>query len=140
MRLTALKSPIALALASITVGCSTTSPFSEKAYEQATSLKVEALATMDRATEPFPTQKQAIEALSSNIEKAYEYAKGRPHNEETTGQWEIIKDPKRNSLGGFLAFWKKNTVLGTHFIGEAKIIVSDGFDTIIELESGKRKK
>lgn len=120
-------------------GCSTIGPFSQKAYEQATSLKVEALATMDKASEPYAGQKQSIDTLKINVEKAYEYAKGRPLNEETTKQWAIIKDPSRNSLGGFLKRWEDKSTLDKNFIQEAKGVVSDGFDTVIELESGKRK-
>ena len=127
---------IALALLA---SCTSISPFTPKAYEQATSLKAEALVIMDKATQPFSDNKQTVEALKLNLEKAYEYAKGIPKNEETTNQWAIIKDPSRNSLGGFLARWENKQTLSKDFIQEAKGLVSDGFDTIIELESGKRK-
>lgn len=120
-------------------GCSTIAPFSQKAYEQATSLKVEALAVMDKASEPFADHKQTVGVLKLNVEKAYEYAKGRPQNEETTRQWAIIKDASRNSLGGFLKRWEEKNSLLDSFIQEAKGLVSDGFDSVIELESGKRK-
>ena len=127
---------IALALLA---SCTSISPFSAKAYEQATSLKAEALIIMDKATQPFSDNKQTAEALQLNLEKAYEYAKGIPKNAETTNQWAIIKDPARNSLGGFLKRWEKDQTLSKGFIQEAKGLVSDGFDSIIELESGKRK-
>jgi len=130
---------VAVVVFGLLAGCSTIGPFSQKGYEQATSLKAEALATMDKAIEPFSTQKQGVEALKLNVEKAYEYAKGRPQNEETTSQWEIIRDPSRNSLGGFLKRWEDSQALKRDFIQEAKELVSDGFDTVIELESGKRK-
>lgn len=120
-------------------GCSTIAPFSQKAYEQATSLKVEALATMDTASEPYANHKQSVDVLKINVEKAYEYAKGRPQNEESTKQWAIIKDPSRNSLGGFLKLWEDKSTLNNSFIQEAKGVVSDGFDYVIGLESGKRK-
>lgn len=140
MKITVLRNHfVAVVAFSLLAGCSTIGPFSQKAYEQATSLKVEALATMDKAIEPFSSQKQGIEALKLNVEKAYEYAKGRPQNEETTKQWAIIKDPSRNSLGGFLKRWEDSQTLKKEFIQEAKGVVSDGFDTVIELESGKRK-
>lgn len=128
-----------LAALGLLAGCSTISPYSPTAYEQSTSLKVEALVTIDKASEPFSNHKQAVDALKMNVEKAYEYAKGRPNNEETTKQWAIIKDPSRNSLGGFLKRWEDKSTLQGVFIQEAKGLVSDGFDTIIELESGKRK-
>lgn len=140
MRVTVLRNHLVSVVAfGLLAGCSTIAPFSQKAYEQATSLKVEALATMDKAIEPFSSQKQGVEALKLNIEKAYEYAKGRPKNEETTRQWSIIKDPSRNSLGGFLKRWEDSQTLKEEFIQEAKGLVSDGFDTVIELESGKHK-
>lgn len=139
MRIAALRSQITVVIAFVLLtGCSTIAPFSQKAYEQATSLKVEAMATMDKATEPFSIHKQGVETLKLNVEKAYEYAKGRPQNEETTEQWAIIKDPSRNSLGGFLKRWEDSQTLKKEFIQEAKGLVSDGFDTVIELESGKR--
>lgn len=140
MRISAVQRRFAWSTAVILLaGCSTIAPFSQRAYEQATSLKVDALATMDKAAGPYASQKQSVDALKLNIEKAYEYAKGRPQNEETTGQWAIIKDPSRNSLGGFLKRWEDKSTLGEAFIQEAKGVVSDGFDSVIELESGKRK-
>lgn len=120
-------------------GCSSISPFSQKAYEQATTLKVEALATMDKATNEYSSQKQAIDNLNMNVEKAYEYAKGRPNNEISTHQWEDMKDPSRNLLGGFLKRWESSKSLSVEFIEGAKVNVSDGFDQIIGLESGKEK-
>lgn len=124
--------------------CTTIEPFNQKAYEQTTSLKVDALTTMDKATHPFSSERQSIESLKLNIEKAYEYAKGRPKNAEVVKQWIIIRDPSRNSLGGFIKRWKEQEInngkgLSPIFIQEAKGIVSDGFDEIIELESGKIK-
>lgn len=120
-------------------GCSTISPFSQTAYEQATSLKVESLAMMDKAVEPYANHKKSVDTLRLNIEKAYEYANGRPKNEITTKQWLIIKDPSRNSLGGFLRRWEGKSKLDRAYIQGAKTLVSDGFDTVIQLESGKEK-
>ena len=119
--------------------CSMIAIFSQKAYEQATSLKVDALAIMDKASEPFLKHQSEVEVLRLNIDKAYEYAKGRPKNDETTHQWEIIKNPSRNSLGGFLKRWEEDSILSAQFINEAKGIVSNGFDAVIGLESGKSK-
>ena len=123
----------------VIMGCTTIAPFSQRAYEQTTSLKVDALILMDKATEPFFNHKQAIQILKINIEKAYEYAKGRQKNEITTNQWAIIKDPARNSLAGFLKRWENKNQLDKIFIQESKELVSAGFDAIIELESGKIK-
>ena len=128
-----------LIAALIMVGCSTISVFNQKGYEQATSLKVDALALMDKAIDPYADHEKEIKILKTELDKAYEYAKGRPQNSETTDQWLIIKSPERNSLGGFMKKWKQEKALMAGIITEAKILVSDGFDTVIELESGKRK-
>ncbi|HEX9485660.1 MAG TPA: hypothetical protein VF976_01225 [Gemmatimonadales bacterium] len=122
------------------VSCGPTiSTFSLIAYEQATSLKVDALALMGRATEPYADHRADTESLSVRLAKAYEFAKGRPDNDISTEQWRILIDPGRNLLGGFLARWKKESRISTTFVTEAKGLVSDAFDTIIGLESGKLK-
>jgi len=121
------------------MACSTISPFNQRAYEQATSLKAEALMLMDKATKPYSEYRSEVESLRLNLEKAYQYAKGLPKNEITAKQWEILKDPERHSLGGFLKRWEKTSQVSANFIKAAKELISDGFDTIIELESGKRK-
>ncbi|MBI2950563.1 hypothetical protein HYY27_00640 [bacterium] len=131
---------MALAITILLVSaCATISSFSPAAYEQATSLKVEALTLMDRASELFVDHRVEAEALTLRVEKAYEFAKGRPKNEISTRQWAILKDPDRNLLGGFLKRWKAQSTLSGVFIQEAKGLVADAFDKIIGLESGKVK-
>jgi len=129
-----------LVLAGIAAGCRPTiSTFSPIAYEQATSLKVDALAVMDRAAEPYADHRAEPASLSVRLAKAYEFAKGRPNNNISAQQWRILIDPERNLLGGFLARWKKESKLSATFVTEAKGLVADAFDTIIGLESGKLK-
>ena len=94
---------------------------------------------MDKATEPFANHQKDVDALMMKVDKAYEYAKGRPNNSDSTKQWAIIKDPSRNSLGGFLKRWEEKSTLSKTFITEAKGLVSDGFNTVIGLEGGKLK-
>lgn len=131
---------LGLVLAAAVASCGPTiSTFSPIAYEQATSLKVDALGLMDRATEPYADHRADTESLTVRLAKAYEFAKGRPDNDISTEQWRILIDPGRNLLGGFLARWKKQSRLSTTFVTEAKGLVSDAFDTIIGLESGKLK-
>ena len=117
--------------------CSYTAPYSQFAYEQTISLKVEALELMEKATETYASHAADVQNLETNLEKAYEYAKGRPKNEISTKQWQILIDPDRNLLGGFLKRWKAKSTLSPTFIKEAKGLVSDAFDTISGLESGK---
>ena len=113
--------------------------YDKVAYQNATSIKVDTLVVMDKATEPYSQNESCVEALKIQVEKAYEYAKGRPKNEIVTKQWAIMKDPNRNLLGGFLARWKDKKTLSKIFITEAKNNISLGFDQIIGLESGKIK-
>jgi hypothetical protein len=129
-----------LLLAVTVSGCSSLiDKYDKVAYQNATSIKVDSLVLMDKATEPYPENKGAVHALEVKVDKAYEYAKGRPNNEIVTKQWQIMKDPTRNLLGGFLARWKDKGSLSTAFIAGAKKNVSLGFDQIIGLESGKIK-
>jgi hypothetical protein len=122
------------------VGCPRhIAPYRPEAYEKATSLKVDALNLMDKATEPYAQHQAAADTLRSNLDKAYEDAKGIPQNEVATQLWAILKDPNRNLLGGFLAKWQKESVLKKPFIDEIKVQVGDAFDKIIALESGKSK-
>lgn len=113
--------------------------YNEQAYQQAVSLKVESLALMEKATAPYENHENEIIDLKQELNKAYEYANGRPNNKETASQWELLKDPDRNLLGGFLHRWEQEETLSAGFIEEAKDLVGDAFTKIIELESGKRK-
>jgi hypothetical protein len=114
--------------------------YSQTAYEQATSVKAESLALMEKATEPYSQHAQEVAALLLAVDKAYEYAKGRPKNEISTEQWAKIKDPNSNLLGGFLKRWKEKGQLNSTFVKEAEAQIAQAFDQIIELESGKNKE
>jgi len=117
----------------------TISPFSATAYEQATSLKVDALALMGKATEPYRKHGDDVVALKLRLAKAHEFALGRPRNEISTQQWAILTDTSRHLLGGFLARWQRDSALSAAFVADAQAEVGRAFDTIIGLESGKLK-
>jgi len=121
--------------------CATISPFSPRAYELATSLKVDSLALMSKASEPFSTHRAAVEHLKLDIDKAYEFARGRPKNETSTEQWAVLRDPNRDLLGGFLRRWEQapNGKLNPVIVKEMRGNIADAFDAIIQLESGKRR-
>lgn len=113
------------------------SPYSHIAYQYGIDLKVDALRLMDDAEEPYEDHSRAIERLQTDLEKAYEFAKGRPLNEHSTAQWELMIDPEAHLLGGFLDRWKRRGSLPRPFIAESKELIAAAFDTIIQLESGK---
>lgn len=126
-------------LLTIFLSCKTISSFDQYAYIQATSLKVDALNLMEKATTSYTAHIQEVLPLKANIEKAYEYEKHRPKNEITANMWQIIKDTSRNLLGGFLTRWQAKDSLSPAFVNEAKMQVGEAFDLLIELESKKIK-
>ncbi len=130
--------PLLLA-ALLLAACTTISPFSQAAFDRAVALKVDALALVDKATEPYAEHRTEVADLRRQLDVAYEYAKGRPRNEESTAQWALLRDPNRNLLGGFLKRWEEKGRLSRALVDEAKGPIGDAFDTIIQLESGKRK-
>ena len=121
------------------LACSSISEFNQYAYQQAVDLKVESLDLISNADQPFEDYAGDVYSLKIGLSKAIEFAKGRPDNEISTKQWEILIDENRNLLGGFLKRWEEEDTLSPMFIDEAKKLISDAFDTIIGLESGKIK-
>jgi hypothetical protein len=122
-------------------GCvSNVAEYDRVSYQQAVALKVESLNLMDKAVEPYSDYEISVDALLVNLEKAYEYDKGRPKNEAVARQWEILKDPNRNLLGHFLQRWKDEGHLGKAYILGQKKNVSLAYDEIIGLLSGQIKR
>ncbi len=113
-------------------------PHSPRAYENATSLKVETLALMEKAKEPFDKHSAAIEALQLELKKAHEYVRGVPGNSLSARQWQLLIDENGALLGKFIRRWRERSTLGEVFITEFKGIVSDAFDEIICLEANKK--
>lgn len=117
--------------------CSTVSVYSPEAYKQAVDLKIESLNLMSYATASYEDYQAEVNFLKTELKKAYEFARGRPNNEISTQQWNILINDDRNLLGGFLKRWQDENILSQMFVDEMQMIVSDAFDTIIGLESGK---
>ncbi len=131
---------VTLFLLGLLGGCSPTiSPFNARAYDQATSLKVDALALMEEATDPYAEHASDVQRLQRELQKAYEFARGRPQNEISARQWELLLDPERDLIGGFFRDWKEQSSFSNAFVREKTAQVEEAFDIIIELESGKRK-
>jgi len=119
--------------------CSTIATYDQVAYEHATNAKVDTLALMDKATGDYSVHEKEVAAITLVLEKAYEYDKGRPLNEITVKQWELLLSPDHDLVGGFLRDWKHKSSLRSVFIAEKKQQVGKAFDQIIQLESGKLK-
>ncbi|WP_221392722.1 hypothetical protein [Dyadobacter sp. NIV53] len=120
-------------------GCSTISKFDQYAYTQATSLKVDALNVMGHANEPYQNHKTEVIAVQTAIDKMFEYEKNRPKNNVSEKMWVIVKDSSGHLFGGFVKRWQKENTLDAAFIKETQQLVSNSFDQISQLESGKIK-
>ena len=130
-----------LLLVTLAGGCSSLiAEYDQVSYQQAVSLKVESLALMDKAVKPYSDHEASVDALLINLEKAYEYDKGRPKNEVVTRQWEILKDPNRRLLGYFLQRWRDEKQLSEAYVVGQKKSVSLAYDQIIGLLSGQIKR
>jgi len=81
--------------------CSLIAHYGQVAYEHATSAKVDTLALMDKATGSYSDHPKEIEAVVIALNKAYEYDRGRALNKLTVAQWDILRDPNGNLVGGF---------------------------------------
>ena len=126
-----------VALVAVLVGCVPLSPLhSATAYGMATGLKAQALTTMSKATNPFDEHAEEVAALVLEIDKAIEYARGRPRNEIAVLQWELLMGPDAALLGAFLNRWEREDTLGDAFVQESRAQVASAFDSIIRLESG----
>jgi hypothetical protein len=140
MNLSGLRTSVALPCALfLCAGCQTISSYDQAAYEHATNAKVDALAVMEKATGSYSECRKDVEALNLTLLKAYEYDKGRPLNQITLAQWGKLLDPQRDLLGGFLREWKEDGSLLPKYVARKKQQIGEAFDTIIELESHKRK-
>jgi len=119
--------------------CSTISPFNQYAYQQATALKVDALALVDKSNEPYAQHAAEIADIETRCRKAYEYANGLPNNQDTANQWKIITDPDEGSLFAYFQLWKSEGQVRPAAIKDAEQQLAQHFDQIIQLESSKIK-
>lgn len=113
-------------------------PYSPTAYRNATSLKADTLALMDKATEPYSKYQQKVDSLLVEINEAYEYVHGIPSDNLSARQWEILKEPDGELVGRFFSRWKFKGTLSRAYIREFSNIISDAFDEIICLEANKK--
>ncbi|MEN2283403.1 hypothetical protein AAGF08_14755 [Algoriphagus sp. SE2] len=135
-----LKSSYLIILVSSLISCTTTaSIFDQMSYKETISAKIEALALMDKATENYQSQKEAIDAVTLEMAKVYEYEKNRPNNTETIKMWELLMNPEKNLFGGFMKRWESESTLSKVFVDEAKPQIEKAFDIILGLENKKVK-
>ena len=129
---------ITLLLSFAFASCSTISPYDQTAYLQAVNTKVDALTLMAKAVDDYTNHRTEVAEFMIELDKAYEYERGRPLNTDTIKQWDTLRDPNRDLLGGFLKEWKDGKLLPV-YVERKKAQIGTAFDQIIQLESGKIK-
>jgi hypothetical protein len=139
VQISPLRNLVVVSALALLSACSLIAHYDQVAYEHATSAKVDTLALMDKATGSYSDHQKDVDALGIELDKAYEYDRGRSLNKITVAQWDILRDPNGNLVGGFLKMWKAKGSLGATFVSEKKIQIGKAFDQIIALESGKQK-
>jgi hypothetical protein len=130
---------ITLLLSFAFASCSTISPYDQTAYLQAVNTKVDALTLMAKAVDDYTNHRTEVAEFMIELDKAYEYERGRPLNTDTIKQWDTLRDPNRDLLGGFLKEWKEDGKLLLVYVERKKAQIGTAFDQIIQLESGKIK-
>lgn len=114
--------------------------FDQHAYEQTTSIKVDALNLMDLASENYNTHETKVKEFKTQFDKLYEYERNRPKNTIILKMWDLMRNEDGNLLYGFIKRWKTDGTLNENFIKEAKKIVGTNFDKISGLQSKLIKK
>ena len=125
-------------------GCTNIAFYDQAAYANAVDLKVDTLALMELAVSPYSSQTAKIESVNLQMQKAYEYDRGRPMNETTLHLWDVLlkTDPAHPENGlwpRFLERWRKNGTLSPVVISDKKEHIATAFNAIIALESGKNR-
>jgi hypothetical protein len=139
MRHIALRAVVLLVVVLLVSGCGRLiADYSLDAYKNATSLKAEALAMVDKSNEPYGKHGKEVDALNVKIDAAYEFAAGIPENQLSAQQWAILKDPDRHLYGGYINVWKTHGPVSAFFRDGAKRNIGAAFDEIICLEVNKQ--
>jgi hypothetical protein len=139
LRKNRLMATLLVALTFIYTACSTISHFDQFAYQQTTSLKVDALHVMDLGNEAFTAHETDVRKIQMDMEKIYEYEKNRPKNDISTTMWLKLIDSSGALFGGFVNTWKSQGKCSPAYITNKKEQIAFAFDQIAELESRKIK-
>ena len=115
--------------------------YDAEAYNACQELKTEALNVMGMATNSFSDHKDDVERLTDRIDAHIDYERNRGEkNTKIVEMWNLLMDPSSNLLGGFLQRWEDRGKLSNGFVTEAKNIVSNNFDKILNLENGRKRQ
>jgi hypothetical protein len=94
-----MRAPLKISLTAIYVaalcGCTTIAAYNEKAYENATSAKAEALTLLVKSNQSYTFYEQEVNALKLDMSKAAEFAKGIPKNDAVVGMYASRRERPR---------------------------------------------
>jgi hypothetical protein len=113
--------------------------FSLEAYKNATSLKAETMALVDKSGGKYSAHTKQVEELTTKINAAYKFAAGLAANSLSAQQWDLLRNLDGNLYGGLIAVWQKQGTTSPAYRGVKKAQIAAAFDYIICLESNKRE-
>jgi hypothetical protein len=113
--------------------------YDQYAYTQATSLKVDMQnLALESDSVSYDAAKPDIDKVNVELQKAYEYNKGRDLNSLSTKQYEILISDK-DFYKQFLSNWKSSGKENKAFAQDASEKIGQLLDQVIKLENGKNK-
>lgn len=106
-------------------------------YKSLTDLKAEMMVCLEKAdpAQPFSEHAQKFEELQLDIEKVYEYEKGKKLNTDTIAQISEI----RTMFQDLTARYKEQNQLSAFYLQEKKDQLETAFDLAIATENSKLK-
>jgi hypothetical protein len=131
---------ISVFLLILSIGCRPTiSLYDQYAYTQATSLKVDMQnLALESQNVNYNDATADINKVNTELQKAYEYNKGRDLNSLSTKQYEILLS-ENDFYKQFLNNWKSSGKESAAFAQNVSDKIGQLMDQIIKLENGKNK-
>lgn len=128
------------ALLTGTTGCAPLiAGYDVESFKAATSLKAEVSTLIDNSSETYNSRRTQVEAITTKVDAAYEFAAGLPSNQLSASQWNILRDPRGALYGGFVRSWQLAGTTSTAYRTEKKKQITEAFDYIICLEANKKE-
>lgn len=113
--------------------------YDPEGHQNAVTLQQQALVLMAKAGESFYKYREQVHNLMSKVEAAYDHARMIGKNDAVTGIWNVLRDPRSNRLGYFMAEWEAEGIMTEKKISTYKKWIEDDFKLLTELEEKKKK-
>jgi hypothetical protein len=114
----------------------------QSALQNASMLKTETLALLNKATESYAAHAQEVANLNARLEQAFDLERSRPDNTKTVQMWDTLLHVNPQLPGSgiyprFIKQWETKETLKPAYIADKEENVAAAFDKIISLESAK---